>query len=141
MVKSGLIEENKAVFWKQWRPNALFTTQKIWGDRFESCLRNHKKYQELIQNLNCPSCCAFALLPDRRTPTYCAFNSLKYRNLLYYWGIRYTTKITEKAPAYLVNLATCILSAAEVTSHPHLGGDDNANPFRTTEALRREPHI
>ena len=41
--------------------------------------------------------------------------------------------------AYLVNLATCYIPAAEVTSHPHLGGDDNANPFRTTEALRGEP--
>ena len=44
-------------------------------------------------------------------------------------------------PAYLVNLATCYIPAVEVTSHPHLGGDDNANPFRTTEALRGEPYL
>ena len=56
-------------------------------------------------------------------------------------SIRYTTEITKKEPVYLVNLATCILLAAEVTSHPHFGGDDNATIFRTTETVHREPHI
>ena len=63
------------------------------------------------------------------------------RYSLIYWTIRYTTEFTEKEPVYLVNLATCILLAAELTSHPHLGGDDNATTFGATETVRREPHI
>jgi len=82
-----------------------------------------------------PRDCAFPRSPNHRTPTYCAFTSLNNRNSLHYWGIRYTTIITEKAPEYLLDLATCILSAAEVTSHPHLGGDDNATIFRTAETI------
>ena len=56
-------------------------------------------------------------------------------------GIRYTTETTKFTQEYLVNLATCILSAAGVTSHPHLGGDDNATTFGATETVRRESHI
>ena len=38
-----------------------------------------------------PRDCTFPGSPDCRNATYCAFNSLKYRNSLYYWGIRYFT--------------------------------------------------
>ena len=74
-------------------------------------------------------------------PQVLCFQFVKQLQFVILLSIRYTTEITKREPVYLVNLATCILLAAEVTSHPHLGGDDNANPFRTTEALRGEPYL
>ena len=84
---------------------------------------------------------AFLYPHTSQTTPYGTFLSLKYSNSLYYWGIRYTTEITKKVPVYLANLATCNYPAAELTSHPHLGGDDNATIFRTAETLRGEPFL
>ena len=56
---------------------------------------------------------------------------------LFYWVFRYTTDFAENMAAYLVYLATRNIPGAELTSHPHLGGDDNANLFRFTEAMCR----
>ena len=48
--------------------------------------------------------------------------------------IPHSSKKIKYHRSYLVNLATCNIPAAELTSHPHLGGDDNANPL---ELLKR----
>ena len=64
------------------------------------------------------------------------FQFVKQPQFVIQLGIRYTTETTKFTQGYLVNLATCNTRAAEVTSHPHLGGDDNATTIGTAETMR-----
>ena len=66
-------------------------------------------------------------------PYILRFQFVKIPQFVILLGIRYTTEINKKEPVYLVKLATCKPRAAELTSHPHLGGDDNATIFRTAD--------
>ena len=55
--------------------------------------------------------------------------------------IPHSSKKIKYHRSYLVNLATCNIPAAELTSHPHLGGDDNANLIGTTAAMCRAQYL